>query len=221
MLLVASHVKYEYAWQVLRRSLLDAGWPLTRVVRVVAGADQEACVVLPDAEVTIAVPFNFYEMTAVYGLHRFIDHARLRADRYLLIHDTCIVQTGFPVKCEAFFETMRTGGYDVYHGIDFMNLNIVALTYDFVKEHGARYGRDGDKHAAWNAELGGDNSFRSLVAPNKVGAGKDPFVFGGGHRVYGSDIVRHAVELPTLGVVKFVANNDADVNPPWQQRDHP
>jgi len=221
MLLVASHVNYEQAWQVLRQSLLDAGCPLTQVVRVVAGADKEVCLVPDDAEVTIGVPYNFFEMTAVYGLHRFVDHPRLRADRYLLLHDTSVVLPDFMPKCHAFFEAMAAGDFDVYHAIKDMRLNIAALSYAFVKTHGAYYGRNGDKIMAWAAEHGAEHSFRRMVPPERVGAGEDALTFGGGERVYGSNIVRHAVRLERLGVVKFVCNDDAEVNPPWQQRDHP
>lgn len=222
MILVASHVNYHQAWGALRQSLLDAHVPMSEVILVIAGADKEVCIMeKEDKETVIAVPYNFYEMTAIYGLHRFIDHPRLKADNYLLLHDTCAVTADFYPKYKAYLQTMKTKRLDVYHALKDMRLNIVALSYDFIKTYGHHYALDGDKPMAWDAEHGGKYSFRSFVPADKVGSDENVLSYGRGQDIYGSKLIRHPVLMETVGVIKFVANNDAEVNPPWQERHHP
>lgn len=221
MILVASHVNYQKAWAILRKTLEDAKVPMQEVIVVTAGADKEFCVVRENLETIIGVPYNFYEMTAVYGLHRFIDHPVLKSSSYLMLHDTCIVEPDFYPKYKAYLESMEEKGLDVYHAIKDMRLNIVGLSYNLIKNHGHNYALNGDKPMAWDAEHGGKYSFRSYVPTEKVGSDENVLSYGPGQDIYGSNLIRHPVRMASVGVVKFVANNDAHVNPPWQERHYP
>lgn len=222
MILVASHINYQKAWEYLRASLLKANVPMSEVILVIAGADKELCMMKhPEEETIIAVPYNFYEMTAVYGLHRFIDHPRLKADNYLLLHDTCAVTSDFYPKYKAYLQRMKERQLDVFHALKDMRLNIVALSYDFIKTYGHHYNIDGDKPMAWDAEHGGKYSFRTYVSEDKVGSDENVLSYGHGIDLYGSKLIRHPVYMETVGVIKFVANNDAHINPPWQERHYP
>lgn len=221
MILVASHVSYQKAWGALKHSLLEAQIDMSNVILVIAGAPNECCEMRKGMETIITVPYNFYEMSAVYGLHRFIDHPRLRAANYLLLHDTCVVTKDFKEKHGVFLQDMTEKGLDVYHAVKDMRVNVLGLSYDFIKMHGQNYGINGDKPAAWHAEHGGALSFRSFVPPQRVSSCGDMLSFGPGQDIYGSKLIRHPINIKCIGVIKFVANDDKDVNPPWQDRSFP
>jgi hypothetical protein len=221
MILVASHRNYKEAWESLKVSLVNAGVSLSNVIRVIAGSEEEIYYPSdsPDTPHLIYIPFNFYEMTAVYGLFRFIQFPNLQdPNGYILLHDTCFVGPQFLTASQRFLSVLKERDLDLYHAWDDMRLNILAISLGFIQDHGGFYGINGDKPMAWDAEHGGEYAFRRRVPAERVAAASDKILYGTGRDYYGSGIIRHAVYSPSLDVYKLVANNDADVNPSWEYR---
>jgi len=221
MIVVASHVNYQQAWQTLRESFVRHGQDLRDIVVVVAGASQLAIHANDnDSEVYIDVPYNFYEYTAVYGIYEFIDHPRVKDTCYVLVHDTSTAIEGFPVAYQNVKSVMEQDGLELLFLTPTKQLNQLAMSYNFIKQHGHRYGVNETKETAWAYEHGAHGSLRSWADPVKVRAIGDPIKYHKAIKYPGSDIFRHPVHISPICVVKYVANND-DINPPWQQRCRP
>lgn len=220
---VNSHVNYARALSNLLASFDRIGFPRSNVVVTVcgrAGHLPELVDIGPDREVFIYVPKNCYDLSHAYGVHCFADHPRVKADYYIGIHDTCIALGDFKERMEAYAMKMADRNLDVLYALGTRQLGLAGFSHAFMKEHGHNYDKEIDKPTAWGAEHGEYLSYQSFVPPEKVGHIDCPFHYMGGQPLY-SDIVRHPIHIQSMGIIKFVANNDSDVNPPWQQRQRP
>jgi hypothetical protein len=222
MIIVASHINYKQAWETLRSSFLDAGVPLSEVIVVIAGAERLECQDnVPDHEIYITVPYNFYEYTAVYGVHMFMDRPRVKDTCYLLVHDTSVALSDFYNAYKLQKEMVERDNLQLLYLTPSKQLNQVILSYEFIKTYGSHYGFTAGKDLGWKYEHGHQGSFISFADPTRVRAIGVPVSYGPGIKYQNSDIVRHPVIIEPIKLVKYVANNDAHINPPWQERVRP
>ena len=220
---VSSHVNYGHALNIFLESFDKIGVSRKDIIVTICGRKDEPIELVettPDREIIIYVPKNCYDLSHVFGLYNFIDHPRVKADYYINIHDTCIITEHYTECITKFVQEMYRQNLDVLYALKTRQLNLVGMTYQFVKDHGHNYDKEIDKPAAWDAEHGGKLSYSSFVPPERVGQIDCPFTYQGGIPVY-SDIIRHPIYIASMGIIKFVANDNADVNPPWPQRIRP
>ena len=220
---VSSHVNYGHALNIFLDSFDKSGVSKKDIVVTICGSKDEPVEIIettPDREVIIYVPKNCYDLSHAFGLYNFIDHPRVKADYYINIHDTCIITEYYADRIAKFVQEMYRQNLDVMYALKTRQLNLVGMSYKFIKDHGHNYDKEIDKPAAWGAEHGGDLSYSSFVPPERVGQFDCPFTYQPGIPIY-SDIIRHPIYIESMGIVKFVANDRADVNPPWQQRIRP
>lgn len=220
---ISSHVNYKNALAILLKSFDDNGMSRKDVVITICGRSNEPPEIVEtgaDTETLIYVPKNCYEMSQAYGVHLFADHPRVRADYYITFHDTSIITDRFNECVKNYANEMKKRDVDVLYALRTKQLNLVGLSYNFMKVHGHNYNKDIDKPAAWVAEHGREMSYLSFVPPERVGAMDCGFHYQSGHPLY-SDIIRHPVYVESMGIVKFVANASEGINPPWQERQRP
>lgn len=220
---VNSHVNYGYALDILLQSFDELGFPRSNVIVTICGRSNEPPELVetsPDREVVIYVPKNCYDLSHAYGIHRFIDHPRVKADYYIGIHDTCVVTNSFEECMKQYVQKMREGDLDVLYALRTKQLGLAGLSYQFMRDHGHNYNQEIDKPGAWDAEHGGKLSYLSFVPPERVGALDFGFHYDPGRPLY-SDIVRHPIVIGSMGIIKFVCNDKIDINPPWQERQRP
>lgn len=223
MIIVASHINYNQAWGYLRESMVEHQQDMSDVVVVVAGASEEKIVTTDDnSEVYIYIPLNFYELTAIYGAYKYMDHPRLaNAKSFLLVHDTSVVLPGFPQKYSEVSAMMDRDNLELLYFTPTRQLNQLLISREFLKKYGHSWGRNGTKEDAWKGERDGIYSCYYLADHSRVRAIGDQIAFNPAVRYNGSDIYRHPVYITPLNLVKFVANNDAHVNPHWSERNRP
>jgi len=222
MIVVASHVNYQKAWDTLKHSFRTHGVSMKDVIVVVAGSTSEDIIVQgPDTEVYITVPYNFYEYTAVYGVSKFIDHERVKDTAYVLIHDTSIAMDGFAQAAVELCKRVEQEGLELLFLTESKQLNQVVLSYDFIKTYGHHYGITAGKDRAWHLEHGQEGSFISYANQEKVRNTNNKIRYLPAIKYMDSDILRHPVMIEPLRLLKLVANNDEGVNPPWQKRTYP
>jgi hypothetical protein len=223
MIVVSSHVNYIQAWRTLRESMVEHGQDMRDVVVVIAGAEKEAIdAENDDKEVYIYIPFNFYEVTAIYGVYRYIDHPRLNnANSFILVHDTSIALAGFPEKCQEMSRLLEKDNLELIYFTPTRQLNQLILSREFVRSHGHSWGRNGTKHDAWNSECDGIYSFYYLADHCRVLSIGDPIIYPPPVRYKDSNIYRHPIHITPINLIKLVANNDEHVNPHWSQRSRP
>ena len=220
---VNSHVNYGLALQTLLHSLDCVGFPRKDVIVTICGRSGhpiELIEISPDREVIIYVPKNCYDLSHAFGIHSYIDHPRVKADCYIGIHDTCVAVNEFPLRMREYAQALMRYNFDVLYALETKQLGLAGFSYHFMKEHGHNYDREIDKPMAWAAEHGHELSYLSFVPPEKVGHFKCPFHYETGQPLY-SDLIRHPIHIGSMGIVKYVCNDDADKNPPWQQRVRP
>lgn len=220
---ISSHVNFQHARNVLLGTFDKHGVSRKDVIVTICGRSNEPEEIVetgPDSEVLIYVPTNCYEFSQAYGISKFIDHPRVKADYYVTFHDTCIVLETFEECIKRFVAEMKSRDLDLMYGLRTKQFNLAGFTYRYLKNHGHNYNRDIDKPMAWAAEHGGELSYLSFLPPDRVGAMECDYYYQPGARLY-SDLIRHPIHVASMGIVKFVCNNDADVNPPWQERHRP
>lgn len=220
---ISSHVNYRHAIDVLFQSFQRNNVSRKDVIVTICGRSNEPPEIVetgPDTETIIYVPTNCYEMSQAYGIHLFADHPRVRADYYITFHDTSIITQTFTNCMNNYAREMKKRDVDVLYALKTKQLNLVGLSYKFMKEHGHNYNRNIDKPAAWVAEHGRELSYLSFVPPDKVSAIDCEFHYQGGTPLY-SDIIRHPVYVASMGIIKFVGNATEGINPPWQERHRP
>lgn len=222
MIIVASHVNFRQAWDTLRESFVQHGQNMREVIVVIAGSAKESIHADdPNNEVYIEVPYNFYEFTALYGASAFLDHPRMKDLHYLIVHDTSMVIDGFAEGYADCAKLMSQNGLDALFLTPTKQLMQVMVSYDFLKAHGHTFGINGDKPKAWQYEHGADGSIHALVAPEKQMAIGDPILYGPATKYPSSDIWRHPIFISPIKLYKYVANDDRNINPGWEHRDHP
>ena len=211
MLVVASHVNYGAAMQELLVDMETMNVDLKQVVIVIAGAQGMSIQQNQSGVITITIPYNFYELTAVYGIFAYLHHPLLaNCDHFLFM--------------ARFLSEMKDGGIDVYYASADRKCNIAGLSRRFVQTCGAGYGRDGDKGLAWQAEHNGDFSFVKEATKKDMKVENYPaetFWVPGLFSYPGSPIKRCMVYFGALDMFKFVATCDETINPPWQDRKSP
>jgi hypothetical protein len=221
MIVVASHVNFNKAWYYLRDSFVKHGVNLKDVVVVVGGSEKEEIIVNgDDTEVYITVPHNFYEYVAIYGIHKFIDHPRIKDNSYLLVHDTSIAMEGFADAVKSVCQRLTDEGLELLFLTKTRQLNQLVLSYDFVKKHGMHYGYTAGKDKAWALEHGAEGSFLWYADKSKVANTDNEIIYGPVIQYPDSDIYRHQVLIHPIRLMKLVGNND-DINPHWQKRVYP
>lgn len=222
---VGSHVNYGLALGYMLQSIKDRGFPMGQVIVVIAGAEADALVDKgPDDIVILYARINAYDLTHVSAIHRHIDHPRIAADAYVVVHDCCLAQEAFPERVEASARELLERDLDVLYACADRKLGLATLSRSFYERFGPRYDRTLPKTEAWDAEEQRPRSLAYGLAagPDKTAHADCRYFYGPGSRIYpGSDIVRHPIQIDSLGIVKFVANNDADKNPPWEDRIRP
>ena len=220
---ISSHVNFQHARDVVLGTLDRHGFPRKDVIITICGRSNEPPELVetgPDSEVIIYVPTNCFEYSQAYAISEFIDHPRVKADYYLTFHDTCIVLETFERCAKNFVLEMKRRDVDLLYALRTKQFNLAGFTYRYLKEHGHNYNRDIDKPMGWVAEHGGYLSYLSFLPPERVGAMECEYFYQQGIPLY-SDLIRHPIYVASMGIVKFVCNNDADVNPPWQERVRP
>lgn len=221
MIVVNSHKYYGIARMHLLSSLQRVGYPLGKVIFVIAESDRDDIDVFGDNdEVYIHVQNNCYDLTHAYGIHKHLDHPRVKSDYYVCIHDCCIAMPDFAEKTNEFIETMKNQKVDVLYALKDRKLGLVGLSYKFMKDHGHQYYRNVNKGVAWEAEMGRGIAYSNFVSPDKVGQADCMYYCHPGIKCYDSDIYRHPIPIKSLGIIKFVAN-DGPINPVWQKRYYP
>lgn len=220
---ISSHVNFKHARDVLLRSFDKFGVPRKDVIITICGRSNEAPEIVetdPDKEVIIYVPENCFEMSQAYGLYVFLDHPRVKADYYITFHDTCIITETFQECMKNYSREMRRRDVDLLYALQTKQFNLAGFSYEYIKRHGHNYNRTIDKPIAWQAEHGGLLSYSSFVPPERVSAFDCPYHYEPGVLLY-SDLVRHPIAVASMGIFKYVCNNDMDINPPWQERVRP
>ncbi len=220
---VNSHINYTQALQNLLISFDRVGFPRKDVVVTICGRTDQPVEIVeasPESEVIIYVPKNCYDLSHAFGIHSFVDHPRVTADYYIGIHDTCIATEDFPMRMKKYAREMMDRNLDLLYALNTKQLGLAGFSYNFMKEHGHNYDREIDKPMAWAAEHGEELSYLSFVPPEKVGNFDCPFHYEHGRPLY-SDLIRHPIYIGSMGIIKFVCNDSAGVNPPWQERVRP
>lgn len=221
MIVVNSHKFYGIARLHLLNSLKEIGYPLNRVIIVIAGSDRDDIDVFgDDQEVYIHVQNNCYDLTHAYGVYKHLNHPRVKSDYYVCIHDCCVARPDFAVKTDMFVQIMRAQNLDVLYAVADRKLGLVGLSYEFMRDHGHQYYRNINKGVAWEAEMGRGIAYSNFVAPHKVSQVACPYQYSPAVRCYDSDIYRHPIAIDSMGIIKFVAN-DGSINPVWQKRYYP
>lgn len=220
---VNSHINYKYALDVLLSSFDTFGVSRKDIIVTICGRANEPPELIetsPDNEVIIYVPKNCYDLSHAYGIHKFIDHPRVKADYYIGIHDTCVITEHFQQCMKNYVKKMKDNNLDLLHALRTKQLGLAGFSYQFMKDHGHNYDKEIDKPTAWGAEHGEYLSYRSFLPPEKVGAIECEFHYDLGRPLY-SDLVRHPIYIGSMGIIKFVCNDMKEVNPPWQERQRP
>lgn len=220
---VSSHVNFSTAREALFHTFAKYNVPRSNVILTICGRTNEPPELVdtgPDSEVIIYVPENCFEYSQAYAIHKFVDHPRVRADYYITFHDTCIITDTFEQRVKELAIEMKKRDVDVLYALKTKQFNLGGLSYHFMKEHGHNYNQTIDKPTGWVAEHGGKLSYLSFVPPEKVSAMDCGYHYQQGIPLY-SDLIRHPIYVESMGIVKFVCNNDAHVNPPWQERVRP
>jgi hypothetical protein len=220
---VSSHVNFSHAREVLLSTFDKYQVPRRDVIVTICGRSNEPPEIVengPDREVYIYVPENCYEYSQAYAISQFIDHPRVKADYYVSFHDTCILTERFQGCMVNYVQEMRRQNLDLLYALASKQFNLAGFSHQYIKEHGHNYNRTIDKPTGWVAEHGGYLSYLSFVPPEKVGAMDCAYGYEPGVPLY-SDLIRHPIHVASMGIIKFVCNNDADVNPPWQERVRP
>lgn len=221
MIVVNSHKYYGIARMLLLDSLRAIGYPMHRVIIVIAASDRDDIDVIgDDREVYIHVQNNCYDLTHAYGIHKHINHPRVVSDYYVCIHDCCMATPAFSEKTDKFLEVMRAQHLDVLYALQDRKLGLVGLSYDFMKHHGSQYYMNINKGAAWEAEMGRGIAYSNFVAPHRVSQVNCMYHYPPAVKCYDSNIYRHPIPIESLGIIKFVAN-DGSINPVWQKRYYP
>lgn len=225
MIVISSHVNYSTAIQELLKDILEHEINPEEVIIVIAGG-QEMSIHQGDAKfTTIVIPYNFYELTAVYGVFAYLQHPLLKhCDHFLFIQDTSKLRKGFYKLQERFLQTMKDDNLDVYYASADRKCNIAGLSRNFIQACGDKYGRDGDKSMAWQAEHNGEYSFVKLAIEKGMTVRDFPSeaLWAPGLYSYpNSQIKRCMVYFGALDMSKYVATCDETINPPWQERKYP
>lgn len=208
---------------MLLKSCDHHGFPRNKLIVTICGRNDQPVELVDlgeDREVRIYVPKNCYDLSHVYAIHHFIDHPKVSADYYIGIHDTCVITETFAAMTAQYAETMKHRNLDVLYALRTRQLGLAGFSQSFMRKYGLNYNQEIDKPQAWAAEHGGELSYSSFVSPDKVGEIDCDFMYGVGQAIY-SDIIRHPIHIASLGMIKFVANDGKNVNPPWQERKRP
>lgn len=221
MIVVNSHRNYGIARFMLLNSMRECGFPMNKVIVVIAGSDRDCIEDFGmDNEVYIHVQNNCYDLTHAFGVFKHIDHPRVKAEYYVCIHDCCTVLPDFEARASAFLTKMKTEDLDVLYAVKDRKLGLVGLSHSFMKHHGHNYYRNINKSVAWEAEHGRGIAYSAFVPPEKVSQCDCGYSYSPAIQIYGSDIYRHPILIESLGIVKYVAN-DGKINPVWQKRVYP
>jgi hypothetical protein len=225
MIVIASHVKYQQACTILLQDLHVLGVQWNDVAIVVAGSDKDLIVQDPRGFVVIQVTTNFFELSAVYGIAKYLDHDCFKeVDHFVFLQDTVQVRKHFLKMYGTFVEHMKSSGADVYYASADRKCNIAGLSRTFIAAHGLKYGITADKDKAWKAEHNGEYSFVKFAEESGmkvVDAPTDSLWLPGLVNYPDSVIKRCMVYFAALDLFKLVATCDEGINPPWQERCSP
>ena len=218
MIVIASHVKYKQACSVLMNDLNTLGVDWNNVAVVIAGSAEDMIVRDARGFIIIQVTSNFFELSSIYGVAKYIDHEYFaNADKFLFIQDTVQVRRAFLKMKERFFAEMEQHEADVYYASADRKCNIAALSRKFILAHGLKYGITADKDLAWQAEHNGNYSFVKMADESDmkvVNAPWDSLWMPGLVNYPDSVIKRCMVFFASLDLFKLVATCDENINPP-------
>lgn len=225
MIVIASHVNYKKACTIILNDLHTIGVQWKDVAIVIAGSDQDVIVQDPRGFIVIQVTTNFFELSAVYGIAKYLDHECLaNVDRFLFIQDTVQIRKAFLTMYQRFMKDMSDANCDVYYASSDRKCNIAALSRSFVAAHGIKYGITANKDKAWQAEHNGDYSFVRFATESNMSvmdAPTDALWLPGLVNYPDSGIKRCMVYFASLDLFKLVATCDESINPPWEERCSP
>lgn len=225
MLVISSHKNYMLALEKLLDNLEYLNFDLTKVAVVTAGSD------IQDYEHGsakgvrfIKVPENFYELTAIYGIHICLNELFPNEDYFVFIQDTTILLQHFKSAYTEFINKMRRENADVYYASLDKRCNIVGLSRKYIEVCGNEYGITTNKQGAWDVEENrSDLSFQKMAMKHnlKTICYLKPTECAKTTIKYpDSDIIRIRVFFESLGIIKLVAVN-SDINPHWEKRVYP
>jgi hypothetical protein len=222
---ISTHVNYTKALTILLHDLHVVHTDWNEVVIVVAGSEKDLIVQDPRGFTVIEVTNNFYELSAIYGVAKYIDHGIFKdVTRFLMIQDTIQIRRGFPTMKARFIKEMELMDADVYYASADRKCNIAALSRKFIEGHGLKYGITAKKDLAWAAEHNGDYSFSKFAEESNmkvVDAPWDSLWLPGLINYPDSEIKRCMVYFAALDMFKLVATCDETINPPADERCSP
>lgn len=227
MIVIASHVNYQQACSILLQDLNNVGIKLNDIAIVIAGSDKDVIIQDPRGFIVIQVTTNFYELSALYGIAKNLNHecfSDANAKHFLFMQDTVQIRKAFPSMYERFLKHMEDQVADVYYASADRKCNIAGLSRTFLETHGMKYGINADKDKAWKAEHNGEYSFVKLAEESGmkvIDAPTDSLWLPGLVNYPNSNIKRCMVYFGSLDLFKLVATCDEKINPPWQERCSP
>ena len=225
MLVISSHKNYGKALEKILGNLKYLNFDLTQVVVVIAGFDIDKAEYTSENGVHfIKVATNFYELTAIYGIHLFLKELFSNEEYFVFIQDTTILLEHFNSAYTDFINKMRRENADVYYASLDKRCNIVGLSHNYIEKCGKEYGITTNKQGAWDVEENrSDLSFQKMAMKYKMKTIcylKPTECAKSTIKYEGSDIVRIRVFFESLGIIKLVAVN-SDINPHWEKRTYP
>jgi hypothetical protein len=225
MIVISSHVKYKQACTILLQDLNTLGVKWDDVAIVIAGSSRDAIVQDQRGFIVIEVSTNFFELSALYGVAKYLDKdCFANVDHFLFIQDTVQVRKGFLQMYAKFMKEMQEANADVYYATEDRKCNIAGISRRFLATHGLKYGINADKDKAWKAEHNGDYSFVKFAEESGmkvIDAVADALWLPGLVNYPDSEIKRCMVYFAALDLFKLVATCDENINPPWQERCSP
>lgn len=225
MIVIASHVNYKQACTILLQDLNTLGVKWEDVAIVIAGSSRDAILQDPRGFLVIEVSTNFYELSALYGIAKYLDKdCFANVNQFLFMQDTVQLRRGFLPMYTKFMQEMKDAHADVYYATADRKCNIAGISRAFLVTHGLKYGINADKDKAWKAEHNGEFSFAAFAeeAGMKVMDAIPDALWLPGLVTYPDSIIKRCmVYFASLDLFKLVATCDDDINPPWQERCSP
>lgn len=213
-LVIASHIDYNKAMEVLFDSLNEHGFRhYDEIIVVYAGCAEDKApikdMVCGRTVVVIKERLNNWEYTSFNALNKYREHELIKSDRYLFIHDTCTVFNRFNNK----YEECRGLEFDakewVYKTKDGVFSNICMVSWEWLGLIKDNFIVELPKHVGVRLEAGKQVKFNNHITKPIVSFGKvyssNRFrAYTTKRDLYGLGHERHGHMYVQFGLIKWI-----------------
>lgn len=230
-LVIASHIKYNKAIEVLFESLkkIDFKW-YSEIIIVYAGCAEDEAPhedkVCGEKVIVIKERLNNWEYTSFNAIYKYREHDLIKNDRYLFIHDTCTVMSRFNSKYEECRGLVFDAEEWLYTIRDRTFSNICMVSWKWISLIKDNFSVEMSKASGVSLEMGNKVHFDNHVTEPVVKFGKvyrsnRSRLFVAKKDLYGLGHPRNGQMYVQFGLVKWIlwhkkGDFDGDIRDIWE-----